>query len=417
MKEVTKVRGTLDKLEKDTKIESTIIDKISRWLSLCNFNKIQTPILEKTDLFIESIGQATDIVNKELFFIQNRSESDEKICLRPELTAGVFRAYLENKSHIISPWKVFTIGPCFRYERPQKGRWRQFDQVSIEIIDSKSEMFDAELVLNLDRFFSHQLNLTNYFLKINYIGNHEERKKFREALLVFLNDHESSLCKDCNVRKTTNILRCLDCKNGICQKVLELAPKILGYLDEESLKIFETIKENLTFNSVNFSVDQMLVRGLDYYQGLVFEFVSGSIGAQNTFCGGGRYELALRLGSKNAIPSIGAGIGLGRLSMILEEEDLIKIIPDKLVAILPLSKDQESLGLIVSDFLRKNNQRCELVVGIDSVKSKIKQAVKLGAVKAIFIGETEVLENILTVKDLITGIEVKVSQSKVLEAI
>lgn len=417
MKEVTKVRGTLDKLEKDTKVESIIIDKVSGWLNLCNFNKIQTPILEKTDLFIESIGQSTDIVNKELFFIQNRTESDEKICLRPELTAGIFRAYLENKSQITSPWKVFTIGSCFRYERPQKGRWRQFDQISIEIIDAKSEMFDAELILNLDRFFSHQLNLTNYLLKINYIGNHEERKSFREALLGFLTDHEPSLCKDCNVRKLTNILRCLDCKNDGCKKILENAPKILSYLNDESLKTFENIKENLIFNSINFSVDQMLVRGLDYYQGLVFEFISGSIGAQSTFCGGGRYELALRLGSKLPIPSVGAGIGLGRLSMILQEEDLIKITPENLVAILPLTKDQESLGLIVADFLRKNNQRCELILGIDSVKSKIKQAVKLGAVKAIFIGETEVLENTLTVKDLNTGIEVKTPQSKILEVI
>jgi histidyl-tRNA synthetase len=161
----------------------------------------------------------------------------------------------------------------------------------------------------------------------------------------------------------------------------------------------------------------MLVRGLDYYQGLVFEFISGSIGAQSTFCGGGRYELALRLGSKLPIPSVGAGIGLGRLSMILQEEDLIKITPEKLIAILPLTKDQESLGLIVADFLRKNNQRCELILGIDSVKSKIKQAVKLGAVKAIFIGETEVLENTLTIKDLNTGIEVKTPQSKILEVI
>jgi len=416
MNQIAKIRGTIDKLEQDMLFESSILDTIQDWLAVCNFSKVATPILEKTDLFIESIGEGTDVVNKELFFIQSRDPND-KICLRPELTAGIFRCYLENKSELTMPWKVFAAGPCFRYERPQKGRWREFDQVSIEVIDAKSEMFDAELLVNLDRLFFHKFGMTKFLLKINYIGGQEERLNYKTELLKFLEQKSQFLCVDCNNRKNTNILRCLDCKNQQCILLLLEAPKILDYLTPESQAVFARITDNLNHNSVNFSVDPMLVRGLDYYQGLVFEFVSGSLGSQSSFAGGGRYELATRLGSKTVVPSIGAGIGLGRLAMILQEENLVNINVQPLIAIVPLSKAQESLALIVVDYLRKSGRRCDIILDKDSIKSKIKQAVRVGAQKAIFIGEDEQASNCLTVKDLVSGEEQKCPQQAILEII
>ena len=319
-KEITKVRGTIDKLETEIALETAIIQKISRWLTLANFKKIDTPILEKVDLFIDSIGSETDVVSKELFFAQGKNPSDEKICLRPEFTAGIFRAFLENQTKLVTPWKVFSVGPCFRYERPQKGRLRQFDQISLEIIDAKAQLFDADILILLDRIFFHEFQLTNYILKINYIGSITERTFFKEALLVFLETEQTKLCADCQKRRFTNPLRCLDCKNVICSELLKQAPKITDFLDNATQEAFTQIQHNLNNNSVNFTIDPLLVRGLDYYQGLVFEFVSGDLGAQSTFCGGGRYELAQRLGNDKAIPCVGAGIGLTRLCMLVDKK-------------------------------------------------------------------------------------------------
>lgn len=415
MKEITKVRGTVDKLEADFAVESQIIHKISSALADCNFGQIETPILEKESLFVEAIGSDTDVVNKELFYIQSRSEKDEATCLRPELTAGVFRAYLNNRGSITTPWKVFSVGSCFRYERPQKGRTRQFDQISVEMIDAKSQMYDAELLVILDRLFSHTFELTNYILKINYIGTAEDRERYRGVLLAYLQGCRDNLCQDCARRMYTNILRCLDCKVLGCIGVVERAPKLADFLSVESVANFNLIQRNLEHNSINFEVDQLLVRGLDYYQGLVFEFVSASeeLGSQSTFCGGGRYELASRFGCKSLVPSVGAGIGMVRLAMIVDRKPEQKAYS----AIIPLSTDEESAALMLADYLRKNERRCDVVFDKSSVGAKIKLAVSQGAKFAIFIGATEVAGNFYTVKNLTSGDESKVSQQDILSEI
>ena len=415
-KDLARVRGTVDKLTSDIALEEAVLTKIIHWLKLCNFAKVEAPILERIDLFVDSLGTQTDVVNKELFLVAGKNSSDESICLRPELTAGIFRAFLENQALIVRPWKVFAVGPCFRYERPQKGRLRQFDQISLEVIDAHSPIFDAEMLLVLDRIFSQKLQLTNYTLKLNYIGGAAERAIYREALQGFLVGHQAKLCADCQVRQHANPLRCLDCKNPLCNELFTQAPRILDVLDAQSQAIFEDIQDNLRYNSVNFIIDHRLVRGLDYYRGVVFEFMSQELGAQSTFCGGGRYELAQRLGEKQAVPCVGAGIGLARLCM-LAKDNVAPGSQKLLIAILPFSSKEEALALIVADNLRKNNHCCEIILDKDSLKGKMRQASRLNAQKVIFIGEEEVARNTLTIKDLNTGEERVVLQEDLLKAL
>lgn len=414
MQEVSKVRGTLDKIGTSLRLEEKIIEKITKWLNLYNYSRIETPVIEKASLFIESLGTDTDIVNKEMFFIQTRD--DEQICLRPEFTVGIFRAFLEKQGSLLLPWKVFSIGPCFRYERPQKGRWRQFDQVSIELIGGKSIFYDAELILMLDRLFSQIFLFPEYTLKINYIGTAQDRINFRTALGNFLDKHTTELCIDCKKRRNTNTLRCLDCKNENCQNIFINAPKILDYLTPASFLDFEKLKNTLHLNSVNFEVCNTLVRGLDYYEGIVFEFISNNLGSQSTFCGGGRYELSKKFGlnPNSTVPSVGAGIGLGRLCMLLENIEKPKS-DNRLIAIIPISDKELEFATILADFLRSHEFTIDIFFDKKPVKSAIKQAEKLLAHSVIFVGEEEVKTGLFTIKNMVTGTEVKATQEKLIE--
>lgn len=416
MTPASKVRGTQDKLNLSK--QNKLIDFLKSHLSLYNFTPVEMPILEKTELFTGSLGEQTDVVTKQIFKIEK--QGSENICLRPEGTAGTTRAFLENKNEINLPWKTFSFGPMFRYERPQKGRWRQFDQFNIEVIGKKSVFHDIELILMLDNFFQNNLELYNYSLKINYLGNNSDRENFREKLKSFLKENESSICQICNQRKDTNPLRCLDCKVEECKKVYKNAPIITQSLCKESLEEFEIIKNNLEFNSVNFTHDTQLVRGLDYYQGIVFEFSSELLGAQDAFCGGGNYELAKKMGSKTEYISCGAGIGTDRLLLLLEESNKIEILEDNkdyLCAILPISKEQNPLAIQVSDFLRRNKIKTQTIFDKKNLKDQLSFAFKTNSDFAVIIGEEEMKTNKLNLKNMATKEAVLVEQSKVLSKI
>ncbi len=416
MKNVTKIRGTQDKFGSSYRLEEAVRKKVVSWLQNYNYSRVETPVMEKVELFIDSLGADTDIVNKELFYIQ--TPDDEKICLRPEFTVGIFRAFLEAKSSIILPWKVFAVGPCFRYERPQKGRWRQFDQVSIELMGGKSILYDVELIMMLDKLFSQQLGIVEYSLKINCIGLPEERVVFRKELAVFLDKFSTELCLDCQKRRSSNILRCLDCKNESCQNTYRAAPTIFDYLSAQTLQEFELLKDTLMCNGVNFEVCPTLVRGLDYYEGVVFEFISNSLGAQSTFCGGGRYELSKKfdLPASERTPSVGAGIGLGRLCMILENIGFQFDTP-QLLCVVPVSDAEQGFCLMLADFLRVHGFRVDVNFDKTSIKNGMKQADKLAATKVIIVGEQEVATGLLTLKDMKTGVEEKVYQKDLLEVL
>jgi len=407
-----RVRGTEDLL--DLTLYTFLVDEFKKHLNLYNFSEIQTPILEHTNLFVRSLGTETDVVTKEMYTLQ--TSSGESLCLRPEATASTMRAFLEALPQ--TPWKVYTYGPMFRHERPQKGRWRQFSQFNIEIIGSSSISQDANFIKMLDSFFSEKLKLQNYFLKINFLGVPAERVKYKEEFYKFLQKNEKDICDLCRIRKEKNILRVFDCKEAKCGEIYKKAPKLVDYLEEESLKEWEKLQELLQLLSVSFVFDPTLVRGLDYYNKTVFEFVSSDLGAQTSFGGGGRYDgLALELGSKQDYPSIGVGFGIGRLLMMLE---LIKDklnIPQKpaLNLVLPLSENEVGLALLLADNIKNANLCSDIILDIASVTNMMKKANKLGAKYVLIIGENERKDGTVSLKNMMTGETKQVKQVNVVE--
>ena len=412
-----RVKGTNDIL--DLTFYNFVINHIQKHLGVYCFTQIETPILEHTELFKRTLGLQTDVVNKEMFTIKSHNtDADEQdsICLRPEMTASMVRAFVENSVQI-TPWKVYSIGPCFRYERPQKGRFREFHQVSMEVIGSSAVAQDAQMIKMLDRLFHEVLKFNNYALLINYLGCLEDRIKFREILKKFL-DAQSGLCSDCMHRKENNIMRVFDCKIETCQKIYEKAPHITDHLCPACNAEWQQLQNDLELLSVTFKVQPTLVRGLDYYNKTVFEFVSGSLGAQNTFCGGGRYDqLVTQIGGKTDEQSIGAAIGIERLLMILEPYKDSMQLPQlpKLHAILPLSAAQQTLALLLADELHAKDLCTEVMLEGGSIKSMMNKANKLGAAYALILGEEEQKKNQIMVKNMITGSQELVDQSRVVD--
>lgn len=410
-----RVKGTNDFL--DMSLYRYLLDTIKKQLGLYGFHEIETPILEHTELFKRSLGLHTDVVNKEMFIIQshgaNPQADQESICLRPEITASMVRAFVDNGIQVV-PWKVFTFGPCFRYERPQKGRFREFHQVSIEVIGAQNIVQDVQLITMLDRLFHERLRFNNYALLINYLGCPADRVRFREELKAFL-EGQSSICLTCQERKEKNIMRIFDCKIEECQKIYQAAPIITDYLCKECAHEWQELRHNLELMSVTFKEAPTLVRGLDYYNKTVFEFVSGSLGAQSAFCGGGRYEqLVTQIGGKADQKSIGAAIGFERLLMLLEphKESLPLPQPPKLHIFLPLAPEQQMIALLLADELHAVGLCAEVLLEGGSIKNMMNRANKLGAAYALLLGSDEQQKNQVTVKNMVTGAQETIAQSE-----
>lgn len=418
-----KVKGTQDFL--DLTLYNFIIDSIRKHLVLYHFTEIATPIIEPTDLFKRGLGLETDVVTKEMFTIntthghratekQQEEKEQESICLRPEATAAIVRAFVENGVQQ-APWKVFLHGPMFRYERPQKGRFRQFHQVNIEIIGSNSTAQDAQFICMLDRYFHERLQLNNFAILINFIGCFEDRVAYKVKLLEFLNKEiAQDICDLCKTRKETNILRIFDCKNPVCQKIYQEAPFIAENMCEPCNGEWQQLKDQLDFLSVSYVYKPTLVRGLDYYNKTVFEFVSDNLGAQNAFCGGGRYDqLVAQLGSKQDQPSIGAAFGIERLILLLEPMRDKLAIPQlpALHVIIPVAKEQQSLALLVADEMYAADLCTEVLLEGGSMKSMMRQANKMGAGYCIILGEEEQKTRTVTVKNMTNATEERMAQT------
>lgn len=280
-----RIKGTHDIL--DMTLYNFVITKAKEHLSHYHFTEIITPILEPAELFKRSLGVATDVVSKEMYLVNTGHESEEAICLRPEATASTMRAYYNNNVQE-QPWKVFTWGPMFRHERPQKGRFRQFFQISLEMLNAQPISNDVQLITMLDRFFSEVLKLDSYALLLNFLGCQEDRKRHKQKLIEFLEQHNATICTTCHERKDKNTLRIFDCKNPMCQELYRQAPQVTDMLCENCAQEWQLLKNTLHQLSISYSHVPQLVRGLDYYTKTVFEFVSLELGAQSTFCGGGR---------------------------------------------------------------------------------------------------------------------------------
>jgi histidyl-tRNA synthetase len=409
---IPRVKGTQDFI--DCTLYNFIIDAIKKHLTTYHFTEIQTPILESLDLFQRSLGQHTDVVSKEMFIIQPRQdESKERICLRPEGTAPIVRAFNEHRIETL-PWKVFSYGPMFRYERPQKGRFRQFHQVTMEIIGSGAISQDAQFIAMLDRFFHEILKINSYALVLNFLGCSQDREQYLTVLRQFMNkpDVAQNICAQCQERKEHNVMRIFDCKNQQCQEIYKNAPHIAENLCEPCTQEWHELQKQLNLLSISHIYKPTLVRGLDYYSKTVFEFTSKNLGAQDTFCGGGRYnQLVAELGEHQDQPAIGAAFGMERLMLLLEPlRDQLPIAqPPALHMIIPMTSAQHTLALLLADELQAQNI-CTDILFEGSIKSMMKKANKLGAAYALILGETEQENRTVMLKNMTTGHEEAIAQ-------
>ena len=407
---VPRVKGTQDIL--DLTRNNLLIAAARRHLEQAGFTEISTPILEHTDLFKRSLGLHTEVVSKEMYtVVTGHEEGDESgICLRPEATASTMRAFFNN-GITAQPWKVFSHGPMFRHERPQKGRFRQFNQMTMEILGASSIAHDAEFLTLLDRFFTNQLKFNDHALLINFLGSSEDRVTYKKVLKDFL-DKQKDLPEKIVDLKEKNILRIFDLKDPACQEAIKDAPVVTDYLCKESEAEWQQLQSLLRQLSVSFSPAPRLVRGLDYYNRTVFEFVSTHLGAQSTFCGGGRYDgLAQILGESKMLPSLGAAFGIERIVMIMEQQQAVTLPQKKkLHMVMPMSANEQALALLVTDLLRANDLCTDVILDTASMKSMMRKADKEGAAYALIIGENELANNFITVKNMMSGVEEKVQQ-------
>jgi histidyl-tRNA synthetase len=418
------VRGTRDLLPPDTALWNFVEDTVRDVFRAYNFHEIRTPIFESTELFARGVGEETDIVSKEMYTWkdQGRAESDkgQSLTLRPENTAGVVRAYIEHKLWDRGLNKLFYIGPQFRRERPQKGRYRQFYQIGAEVIGpassgSESPARDAE-ILELLATLLDRLGITGWELQLNSIGCRADRARYNEALRKALEPVKDRMDPDCQRRAVTNPLRVFDCKVPEDQPIIEKLPRISEFLDEPCRQHFQQVQDILKSVGVPFILNDRLVRGLDYYTRTAFEFTHGNLGAQNAILGGGRYDgLSEGLGGPPA-PGIGFAIGEDRLVMSLDkspEEVLRK--PDVYIAPLGAGMNKEAARLARE--LRKHDIVIELGDETFRLKKSLETASKLGAKYALIAGENELSTGVFALKNLTTGEQVSVPRTELAKRI
>jgi histidyl-tRNA synthetase len=414
------VRGTRDLLPPDTALWNHVESVVRDVFRAYNFQEVRTPIFEETALFARGVGEETDIVAKEMYTWEDRSraasEKGQSLTLRPENTAGVVRAYIEHKLWDRGLNKLYYIGPQFRRERPQKGRYRQFYQIGAEVIGpspsgSESPARDAELLEMLATLLD-RLGITDWSLQLNSVGCPSDRAKFNEALRQALEPVKDKMCSDCQRRAVTNPLRVFDCKVPEDQPIIEKLPRISQFLDEGCRTHFEAVQAILTKVEIPFTLNDRLVRGLDYYTRTAFEFTHGALGAQNAILGGGRYDgLSEALGGP-AAPGIGFAIGEDRLVMTVQEKlspEAVVRKPDVYIA--PMAGMNGDAARLARE-LRRSEVVVEL--GDDSfrLKKSFEAATKVGAKYILIVGENEVKSDTFAVKNLATGEQISVPRAE-----
>ena len=391
-------------------------DVVRKTAAEFGFKEIRTPTFEHTELFLRGVGETTDIVNKEMYTFTDKG--DRSITLKPEGTAGVARAYIENcLGDMPQPVKMYYLTPVFRYERPQAGRLREHHQFGVELYGSASPYADAEVMLVAKTLFD-KLGLTEPVLNINSIGCPECRKKYNAALKEYLAGNIDKMCASCRERFDKNPLRILDCKEPGCKAVTASAPKTLEYLCDDCRAHFEKLQSILSSAGVEFKVNPSVVRGLDYYTGTVFEFISSAIGAQGTVCGGGRYNnLVSEVGGKPT-PAVGFGMGLERLIMILENLNLYLGEPETpTIYIAPTSEAEAEAAFSVVGELRKKGVSAECDIMGRSLKAQMKYAGKRGYAFVAVMGADEINSGKIKIKRMSDGVETECAISDIAEVL
>lgn len=398
------VKGMNDLLPDDAGLWVSLERKLSGWFAAYGYRNIRTPILEQTALFKRGIGEATDIVEKEMFSFTDRLNGDE-LTMRPEFTAGIVRACVEHNLLYNGPRRVYSIGPVFRHERPQRGRYRQFHQIDVEALGFAGPDIDAELIIMLARLW-RDLGLTNMRLEINSLGDLAERQAHRAALISYFEAHRDKLDEDARRRLHANPLRILDSKNPEMQSLVNLAPKLTEYLGTESLTHFNRLRQLLDDASIPYSINPRMVRGLDYYNLTVFEWITDTLGAQGTVCGGGRYDGMIGLFGGKPAPAIGFAIGVERLLELVRQADGADTSDSCDVYIVHLgaeasgNSEASRSAFRVAEILRDMGLDVLLHCGGGSFKSQMKKADASGAEFAILIGDEEVATQQVTLKKL-----------------
>ncbi len=406
------IRGFKDVLPGEVEIWQAIEKTAVSIFDDFGFKEIRIPIMEKTELFSRSIGENTDIVEKEMYTFPDRK--GDLITLRPEATASVVRSYIQHKLYTSDPvQKFYTIGPMFRRERPQKGRYRQFYQINAEIFGIDSPLADAQLIFLLVTLFS-RLAVADVETHINSLGCPTCRPGFKEALIDFLSKIKVKLCSDCIRRSKQNPLRVLDCKVPSCREAMADAPSLLDFLCYECVRDFKILTDSLEHLNISFIIDKRLVRGLDYYTRATFEIQTGSLGAQSAVAGGGRYDgLVKALGGPD-LPATGFAIGLDRLTEIsgLQIDDYHKT-PQIFIAALGQRSKGKAFEWVCS--LNKTGIRAEMDFGEKSLKSQMKRANKLGVGHVLIVGDKELTEGSAVLRDMMTKKQEFISTDAVVE--
>lgn len=397
-------KGTQDILTKDS-YKWQIVEDVMRRVSLAyGFKEIRTPVFEHTDLFVRSVGQTSDVVQKEMYTFNDKG--NRSITLRPEGTAGAVRAILEHGVYNEGlPIKAYYFDSCYRYEKPQAGRLREFHQFGVEVFGAGSALADAEIIALAKAIFDC-LGLSELQLEINSIGCKKCRQEYYKALKDYFKSNIDNLCSICKERLDKNPMRILDCKNDECKSICENAPVMLDFLCDECREHFESVKEYLNAINIEFNVNPKIVRGLDYYTRTVFEFVSSQIGAQATVCGGGRYDGLVREIGGPDMPSLGFGIGMERLLLLLDRPStaLTEIeAPRCDVYIASVGEEARKKAFNLVENLRTASITAECDLSNKSLKAQLKYANKIKAKFSIVIGETELESNNAKVKNMQTG--------------
>ena len=363
------------------------------------FREIRTPIVERTELFQRTIGESTDVVSKEMYSFKDRK--DQSLTLRPEATAGVVRAGIEHGLFYNQTQKLWSMGPMYRYERPQKGRYRQFHQINMEAFGYQGPEIDLEIILMTARIWK-ALGINSIQLEINSLGTPASRQVYREALVDYFTDHKRSLDEDSMTRLKTNPMRILDSKNPDMKTLILNAPKITDYLDDESKQHFSILLKALESHSIDYKLNPNLVRGLDYYTKTVFEWTSDQLGSQATVCGGGRYDgLVEQLGGKD-ICGIGCAIGMERLTELVELSVEKAENSQPKIYIVAVGEGAEIHASIMAETIRDENQNYAVEVNMDggNFKQQFRRADKSGAELAIIVGEQEIEQGTVSLKPL-----------------
>lgn len=403
------VRGTHDLLPDDMRRHQTVVDRIRRCAALYGFEEMATPIFEFTEVFSRTLGETSDVVSKEMYTFER---SGDHITLRPEGTAGICRAFISNGLAQQVPFKAFYQGPMFRYERPQKGRQRQFHQVGVELLGIESPQADIE-VLALAAQFLDTLGLQGQVtLEINTLGDSASRTAYRDALVAYLLPFHDQLSEDSKTRLEKNPLRILDSKDEGDRKIIANAPVFSDSLNDASLAFFEEVKQGLDALGIAYTVNPRLVRGLDYYCHTAFEFTTTALGAQGTVLAGGRYDGLIQSMGGTPTPGIGWAAGVERLAMLVDG------VPDKArpIALIPMGDAAEALALPLANQLRRAGLPVDMAYG-GAMKKRMKRANTVNARVAVILGDDELARNEATVRDLDSGEQSAVALDGLVQAL